>query len=216
MSPEDLQSTSLFYTFSTIAQVLAGLIALSGVFLLFKLQQMSHAQLFQLNRFLKLLPPYKIADTSSAVIEYAKFFRYLKQVQELETFTRVGKLMNQIINNPYVQSDPEKCINLHLVRQNYMLIVISRKRILNLTKVSILSGIITIFYSLLVLSCVSLITYPLFYIIYSIGFFGVFLTIIIMVYIIFYSLGDMNYSEFNFNKTEQLIYIEVPQSSNEF
>jgi|GEM_PF-6519430 len=48
-------TNSLYYTFSTIAQVLAGFIALSGVFVIFKIQELKKMQFLQVQYFYNYL-----------------------------------------------------------------------------------------------------------------------------------------------------------------
>ncbi|MBN2611762.1 MAG: hypothetical protein JXB00_09435 [Bacteroidales bacterium] len=181
--------TSMYYTFSTIAQVLAAFIALSGVFLIFKLQGLKKVFLYQIKRCIQELEILKKNDFDINT-DLLRFYLRIKYCG-----SKVMEEMRSIITyvNEYSDENPacEKQIRPLLGIYNfYAKMDIKRDRVLQLTKRSLISGILTIFLSIIILSTVHIIE-PHYYCTLSIiGISGAIISILFMVATILLTLKD--------------------------
>ncbi len=176
-------STSMYYTFSTIAQVLAAFLALSGVFVLFKLQELKKMQIGEANRYLtriKYLISLKYNKISSINLETSI---------SAESIPNIIYEMNSLINEKefadYVHL-PTLKINIQRV-----LIINEQKDVLKkVTKISFYTGIVTIIYSIIILSCTHLISSFL-SIIFITGIMLTITTIVLMLWVILKSFKEI-------------------------
>lgn len=182
-------SDSIYYTFSTIAQVLAGFLALSGVFVLFKLQEFKKIQLIQVEYFLTALGKIdlKIDDFYGCPIIAIDLYTLKKS----ETTAGLIKELDTIL----IQDDIKKNPNLPKFREWNDIIkkVENRKLCLkHLTFISIITGIPTIFYSLIILGFICSINDKFSSFVILIGILSAILTILFMTCGIIISLKDFD------------------------
>lgn len=184
-------SNSLYYTFSTIAQVLAAFIALSGVFVIFKIKELKKMQFVQVKFFLNFM------NAVSDLI-FSKFHDCPVIAVNLQTLYNsecIGGMeheMNQILKDPKIQKSHElnslkkmKCV---IDKINMI-----RLRIIFLTKISMISGLLTIIFSLIVLKGVPYISNRISDVLYYFGLFGFIVSISSMTWVIFVCLKERNY-----------------------
>ncbi len=141
---------SMYYTLSTIAQVLAAFIALSGVFILFKLDtfnklQMKHAR--ALIAILKTTP----VDNNHKFDYFAKPTGVIQTLIDLETHVGLTKQFKIILEN-----ETTKTLKLYPVIAATGEIVFNidkaRRKIKAVTIISVIIGVIAIIYSIIILS----------------------------------------------------------------
>ena len=182
--------TSLYYTFSTIPQILAAFIALSGVFLIFKIQELKKMQFLQVQYFYNYLNGVRgmiigsFHDCPSIAVT-------LKTLHKSECLGGMLQEMDSILNDTNVKNAPE-LNSLKRMRNVFCNIDKIRSQLLFLARISIISGIITILFSVLILPFVPVITCDQSIFLYSIGFVGTFLSIITMTITIFISFKEKN------------------------
>ena len=182
--------TSLYYTFSTIPQILAAFIALSGVFLIFKIQELKKMQFLQVQYFYNYLNGVRgmiigsFHDCPSIAVT-------LKTLHKSECLGGMLQEMDSILNDTNVKNAPE-LNSLKRMRNVFCNIDKIRNQLLFLARISIISGIITILFSVLILPFVPVITCDQSIFLYSIGFVGTFLSIITMTITIFISFKEKN------------------------
>jgi hypothetical protein len=181
-------TTSIYYTFSTIAQVLAAFLALSGVFVLFKLQELKQMQLVQVQYFLT-----ELADkiTFSLVKTCPEFALPLNTLYESETSAGMIEEMNFILSHEKVNNEP-KFAKLPQRKMIVEKVEKYRNLIIVLTYISISLGIITITFSLIILGFTHLISESYAIWIIIIGIVLSVLTILTMSYGIILSLKAFN------------------------
>ncbi len=183
-------SNSLYYTFSTIAQVLSGFIALSGVFVIFKIQELKKMQFLQVQHFYNYLNGVpgmfnaSFHDSPTIAIE-------LKILHKSECIGGMEEEMKKIIAHPSVKNSAE-LTSLNRMREIFNNINAIRIKILFWTKVSMTSGLITIIFSLIILPLVPWIC-CFSYVIYSIAFVGLAIAISSMMWVILTCLKEKNY-----------------------
>ena len=184
-------SNSLYYTFSTIAQVLAGFIALSGVFVLFKIQELKKMQFLQVQYFYNYLngvPGMFIGSFHDCPTIAVK----LKTLHKSECIGGMEEEMEKILADPYVQKSAEQK-SLNRMKMIFTNINSVRINIIFWTKASVISGLITILFSLGVLPFVPWICDCISITLYIIAFFGLIISIGAMTKVILTCLKEINY-----------------------
>lgn len=137
---------SIYYTFSTIAQVLSGFIALSGVFVLFKLQELKEMQFIHVQFILKAM---KEGYGSSSISSYPPIANNLHIFNETKTTVGMIKEIDEIISKCELDSLKKMIEGWKPFIEK---IVITKNKVRKLTIVSLILGVITIAYSLIILS----------------------------------------------------------------
>lgn len=170
--------TSIYYTFSTIAQVLSGFIALSGVFILFKIQDLRKIQLIQAQQFYNYMSGSGL--TESSFHGCPSIAANLKTLRLAES---TSGMLDEII---YILNDDSvKKIYQYKSLQNWKSIIekieTAKTTIKVLTIISIILGVLTIIYSIIILSLTPMISKSSSLIIKNIGIIMAALSIIIMV-----------------------------------
>lgn len=202
MNPNELAASSLFYTFSTIAQVLAGFIALSGVFVIFKIQEFKRLQKSNCEAFLFLL----------SLIEGLKFNSYfqcagiatrLKNLLDIGITNGIITEMEEILANELVAKSKEKS-KLLSIKKMTSAINARKNLIISLTSVSAIVGSIVIVYSILVLftAPTDAIRFH-----FNICVIGLLITISLMIVVILMSLIEVNTRKL-YHKKETRIEVE--------
>lgn len=184
-------ANSLYYTFSTIAQVLSAFIALSGVFVIFKMQELKKMQFQQIKLFIYHA---SYADKSGIIRHRgcSQIACNLDTLHKSECLGGMEKEMNNILHDESILKS-EELKSLLEQKEAYDNINTIRLHLLRCTKVSIISGLLTIFFSLLILPLVPKIDACISCMLYSIGFLGFLISIGTMVYVIFASLKERDY-----------------------
>jgi hypothetical protein len=181
---------SLYYTFSTIPQILSAFIALSGVFLIFKIQEFKKMQFLQVQHFYAYLN-----GVSGMIIgsfhDCPTIAVTLKTLHKSECLGGMLKEMDSILEDSNVKKAPE-LKSLTRMRNTFKNIDKVRKQLLLLAKISIISGIFTIFLSVSILPFVSQISCNQSIILYVIGLLGTLLSIVTMTVTIFKSFREKN------------------------
>lgn len=181
---------SLYYTFSTIPQILSAFIALSGVFLIFKIQELKKTQFLQVQHFYNYLNGVKgmfigsFHDCPTIAVD-------LKVLHKSECLGGMLEEMDSILNDSNVKTAPE-FKSLSKMRNVFYNIDKKRKQLINFAKISIISGIITIFISIAILPVVPKISCLQSQILYTIGLIGTFLSILTMTITILKSFKEQN------------------------
>ncbi len=180
---------SLYYTFSTISQVLAGFIALSGVFVLFKLQEYKKILLIQAQRIYCYLSGFGEYNSFNACPEIAVD---LKKLRQAECIGGMQEEICKILDDSKLQNDYRFDST---KKMNDLFVHIDNKRIslINLTKISMIFGILTILFSLIVLSNADNICVENYTIFYILGFIGTIVSIITMTIGIFIAFTEKNF-----------------------
>ena len=180
-----IDSKTLYWLFSTIPQVLAAFIALSGVFLVFKIQELKKMQFFQNQLFINYLSGVRNLQLSS----FHGCKNIAVRLNNLHQSGCIGGIideMDSILNNPNVYSAPEY-ESLNRMRNIFYNVNKKRKRLLRLAEISIISGVIAILISLIILITIHKINLITSIILYSIVFLGTLLSIGTMTITIFKS-----------------------------
>lgn len=184
-------SNSLYYTFSTIAQVLAAFIALSGVFVIFKIQELKKMQFLQVQYFYNYMN-----DVAGLIIgtfhDCPTIAVTLKTLHKSECIGGMESEMNKIIEDPNVQKSYQ-LNSLKKMKSIFDKINMIRLRIILWTKISMVSGMLTILFSLVVLTTVPYVSNYLPVVFYSLGLFGLIFSISAMTWVIFICLKEKNY-----------------------
>jgi hypothetical protein len=184
-------SNSLYYTFSTIAQVLSGFIALSGVFVIFKTQELKKMQFLQVQYFYNYLNGVSglfigsFHDCPTIAVK-------LKTLHKSECIGGMKKEMEIILIDPNVQKSTEYKSLLQM-KMVFTAIDSVRLNILFWTKISVISGLMTIIFSLSVLPFVPWVCDFISIILYCTAFFGLIISISFMTKVIFTCLDEKNY-----------------------
>lgn len=167
---------SLYYTFSTIPQILSAFIALSGVFLIFKIQELKKTQFLQVQHFYNYLNGVKgmfigsFHDCPTIAVD-------LKVLHKSECLGGMLDQMDSILNDPNVKTAHE-FQSLSKMRNVFYKIDRKRKQLINLAKISMISGIITIFISIAILPIVPEISCIQSHILYATGLLGTFISML--------------------------------------
>lgn len=184
-------TNSLYYTFSTIAQVLAGFIALSGVFVIFKVQELKKMQFLQVQYFYNYLNGVSGLFIGS-FYDCPTIAVTLKTLHKSECIGGMEEEMEKILAEPNVQKSAEQK-NLFRMKTVFTNINSVRLNILYWTKISMISGLTTILFSLSILPFVPCISDCISTVLYSIAFFGLLISIGSMTKVIFTCLTEKNY-----------------------
>jgi hypothetical protein len=142
-------TNSLYYTFSTISQVLAGFIALSGVFVIFKVQELKKMQFLQVQYFYNYLNGVSGMFIGS-FHDCPTIAETLKTLHKSECIGGMEEEMEKILSDPNVQKSVE-LKSLFRMKTVFTNINSVRLNILCWTKISMISGLITIVFSLSIL-----------------------------------------------------------------
>lgn len=181
---------SLYYTFSTIPQILAAFIALSGVFLIFKIQEFKKMQFLQVQHFYAYLNGVKGMFIGS-FHDCPTIAVTLKTLHKSECLGGMLVEMDSILGDSNVKKAPE-LKSLKRMRNTFYNIDKTRRLLLLFAKISIISGVFTIFLSVLILPFVPQINCNQSVILYIIGIFGTLLSIITMTITVFKSFKEKN------------------------
>lgn len=191
MKTNELDLSSLFYTFSTIAQVLGSFIALSGVFVIFKLQELKKMQLFQIQLFInKMSGIHKnLPDTST--LHCPAIAERLKILWESQYIGGMQDEMEKILKDPFVNETTEKS-SLVKLKRRFDNINGKKNLIILYSKLSFFFGLLTIVFSLFVLAnSKNILSAATCF--FTFGFIGTILTLITMGFVIYYSLEESNF-----------------------
>jgi hypothetical protein len=169
---------SIYYTFSTIAQVLAGFIALSGVFILFKIQDLRKIQLIRAQQFYNYMSGSGLPESSFHGCP--SIAADLKTLRLAESTSGMLEEINYILNDDNVKKI-HQYKSLQNWKSNIEKIESVRTTVKVLTIISIILGVLTIIYSLIVLSLAPMISNSDSMIIKNIGITTATLSMIIMV-----------------------------------
>jgi len=184
-------SNSLYYTFSAIAQVLAGFIALSGVFVIFKIQELKKMQFLQVQYFYNYLNGVSGMFIGS-FHDCPTIAVTLKTLHRSECIGGMKQEMKKILADPNVQKSAEQK-SLNRMKMVFTNIDAVRLNILLWTKISMISGLITILFSLSILHFVPWICGCISVALYCTAFFGLFISIGTMSKVILTCLKERNY-----------------------
>jgi hypothetical protein len=136
--------TSLYYTFSTIAQTLAGFLALSSVFVLYQIQRYSHIQSVLTDDFVR--------NVSSNAPILPKFLNDKKLQSEFGDFSEIAESLIAFSKDPKIATLTQ-VVKISVGCAYDLKFIESKKNILlTLTKTSIISGVTIILYSFLTLA----------------------------------------------------------------
>lgn len=135
----------MYYTFSTIAQVLAAFIALGGVFVLFKLQELNKVQLTQSQIFYNFGVGIFISNGIPEQLQK------LMSILNTESVSDIISEMNCFLEEAKLTkhkniSSLDKCYN------NLLNLELIKKKLKQLTAKSLYLGAFTIFFSLIILA----------------------------------------------------------------
>ena len=164
--------TSVYYTLSTIPQVLAAFIALSSVFVIFKMQEFNKLLLFYLNYFWN-----KACEIPGA---YPTSMHNLEQLQKSESTSEIAEEMKKFLNiysNTNAADTIESLKNIFSPTEK---LHNNRSAIMCLTYISIGIGVLTIIYSIIILSVAHSISENNFITIIRFGIIGAIISILTM------------------------------------
>jgi hypothetical protein len=140
---------SIYYSLSTISQVLSGFIALSGVFVLFKLQSLDKIQLMQAQYFYNYMSGSGLNEGSFHGCPTVAV--KLKTLRMSESTDGIVEEINIILNDEKV-----KQISQYNSLKNWASIIQKvekiKRRIKTLAQTSIIVGVCTIIFSIVILS----------------------------------------------------------------
>lgn len=178
---------SMYYTFSTIAQVLAGFIALSGVFIIFKIQEIKKAILGYAKEFSIYIHS----------LPNEKYKQYIEELDKILISGDVEVIINKIqeskkLDENIIESNTPNYLKIttndyyeRIVRLNG-----NMKCIMSLTRISIWFGIPTILLSILAIIFVTEIKCS--FLVMIVLFIGAFISILFMSKTIFKILANKN------------------------
>lgn len=182
---------SLYYSYSTLAQVLAAFIALSGVFVIFKLQELKRMQLYLANEFINFM-------SGIPGLRNLSFYgcpSIAKNLKVLTSSENTGGMLSElqtILNEPHVlQSGQYK--HLHKVSSIFKRVSKVKYRIILFSKISLFSGVLTIIFSLIILAKATIINFSTLQYLNIVGLIGLIASISSMVYVIITSLNEDSY-----------------------
>lgn len=181
---------SLFYTFSTVAQVLASFVALSGAFVIFKIQELKNLQLVQAKYFYNYSNNLANNSPYSSFHDCPSIVANLKTLHESNYLGGMSEEMKKILQDESVSKTPE-FEHLEKIKDKFDNVDVFRRKIICSAKVSAITGIFTIFFSLFVLARANWVIQSNYTCCtYIFGFLGLAASILTMTYIIFLSLGE--------------------------
>lgn len=181
---------SLYYTFSTIPQILAAFIALSGIFLIFKIQEFKKMQFLQVQHFYAYLNGVSGMFIGS-FHDCPTIAVTLKTLHKSECLGGMLEEMDSILADANVKKAQE-LKSLTRMRNTFNNIDKTRRQLLFFAKTSIISGIFVIFLSILILPVVQHINCNQSIILYITGILGTLLSISTMTITVFKSFKEKN------------------------
>jgi hypothetical protein len=144
--------TSMYYTFSTIAQVLAAFIALSGVFLIFKFQEFKKMALAQAHNFINQIERIETLSYSTAY-NCKDIAINLNNLHRAECLAGMETEMNKILIHQAIKGH-EEMDDLKRMPGIFKGLETKRKIMLHLAITATIIGSITILYSISILAIV--------------------------------------------------------------
>jgi hypothetical protein len=183
-------STSMYYTFSTIAQVLASFLALSSVFVIFKIQELRKMHLARAQAFLNHLGFF-----NALASEKFKLFDHRENLGDAIEMENVKLVDQSIVDaledaNLYLKDD-SRLPKLKQIQDSILPIALKRKQLIQLSFISMMIGVTTILFSIRILTQVPRIIY-LHNIVFCIGITGTALSIGFMILTILIALTELN------------------------
>lgn len=181
----------MYYTFSTIAQVLAGFLALSSVFILYKIQWYSKIQLLNIKAFVNGREQEYKYDKLSGYI-FTNYIEKLSDVFESGLPSQAKYLFVKLLQDGTAKQYNSACIyKAEYFFDNIKKLEHNKQRLLFMTLISLIIGVITIIYSLIVLALVNQISDSNYRNIYIVsGIIGAVLCLVVMSIAIIQSLYD--------------------------
>lgn len=183
----EIEAASVFYTLSTIAQVLAAFMALGSVFVFFKVNEDKQEMKLMAYASIVTLKSY---DANSSLLE--DYINRLNKNYENGSINGVIQILNSVIDSFIVlpSDGPDICSTAMLHRD--MLILIRKRidRLLRLVKISIFSGVLAIFFCITGLAFVPIIPYFFLVLLIIVLIVLALVSLLMMVWIIFYSLNN--------------------------
>jgi len=187
-----LEQTSLFYTLSTIAQVLGSTIALSGVFVLFKLQEIHKRKILLADNFNRAIN--SITGLEPDIL--AKVMAKKSSIANMLLFDQTEGILEHMKNIFTIEGLEISKEQIPYFNANYFLemfdyLCFLKDTILKFTKWSVLSGIITIYYSVTVIHYISSYRDDLYNYLVLFSIVGVGFSLISMVAVMYYSVKEI-------------------------
>jgi len=137
---------SLYYTFSTIAQVLAGFLALSGVFVLFQFERYLTLQTYVIKSYIKVyLQKYAQSDVLMLILQ-------LEDTIVSNDFSRTYNILIEFSENQSIKALGDLSKAAISYANGIRIIQLNKIKLLNLTRASLIIGVSIILYSLVILA----------------------------------------------------------------
>lgn len=183
----ELEATSVFYTLSTVAQVLAAFIAISSVFVFYKVNEDRSE--------MKLLAFASIGALKSMELYNSLIEDYVYRLQkdyENGSINGVIMTLDSMVEKYLVSSQDQTKIGATAMLHRDLIVLVQSKinRLLRYTKKSIFLGIIAIFICITTLSLIPLIPYLILIFIMILVIILAVLSLSMMVWVIFYSITN--------------------------
>jgi len=206
-------STSMYYTFSTIAQVLGAFIGLSAVYVIFRIQEMKEIILTQYFKLCEDIKTKKhLQELFPGEIDFFKHHRTqdLKKIYEVSSKIFLASDQN-ILNKVKIATDAAEINELaqklvtdsdleKAIRDTYL----RRKTIINLTRWSIGFGLPTVIFSIFFLASVHKIETAR-WVFYMISLIGTCISMTIMGIVIFIIIGEIDTERKKYKKANHLM-----------
>lgn len=211
--------SSYYYTLSTIAQVLAGFLALSGVFVIRKIDLLSTSQdraidAFQ-NIWFRLLGSYKLEEEAKEnIVEVEKYSAtstdYIKCLANILLMLTRGK---NAFTSDMERSDWQSAKDKILEFYNQILILQIYKHVLTfLTKSSLIIGVLSIVLSITFLSLIPVLFNLKFgYIVLILAILGCTTSLLLMVMVILFSINENPEENIFYKKIKNYVSNRHPQ-----
>ena len=146
-----MKDISMYYTFSTIPQVLAAFIALGGVFVIFRVQELKKMLLWQVMEINKILDNTQNPSFSNSKLKYYHACEHIEgMIEEME------HSLSEIRNKGLPQNQ-KRLDRLNLFYEIFMAIELVRKRLIEDTIISLIIGASTLLFSISILPLVHII-----------------------------------------------------------
>lgn len=184
-------TNSLYYTFSTLSQVLGAFIALSGVFVIFKIQEIKKIQFIQVQYFYNYLNGVNGLFVGS-FHDCPTIAVTLKTLHKSECLGGMKSEMDKILADKNVKKAYE-FDSLQRMKKIFDNIDSFRLKLLYWTKFSIVTGLVTIIFSMTILTLTPWINFNTSIRLYVIGLIGFLASVGSMVFVIFLSLMEKNH-----------------------
>jgi len=181
----ELEATSVFYTLSTVAQVLAAFIAISSVFVFYKVNEDRSE--------MKLLAFASIGALKNIELYNSLLEDYIYRLQkDYENGSINGVIMTlDSMVEKYIASSEIQIGSTAMLHRDLMVLVQSKiNRLLRLTKRSIILGIIAIFICITTLAFIPLIPFLVLKILMIFVIILAVISLLMMVWVIFYSITN--------------------------